>query len=228
MGAKIKYFLFLMAVHGALLITSTVAGSKVFALPFGFSASATVLSYMFTFVVLDTIAELYGREYSRIVINLGLVGMAISALYFQFTIWLPPADFWTHQGAFETLLSSSWRIWLGGWIAYTISQYFDLWSFLTLKKTQVGQRSLTLRAWVSMLVGQFLDTVVFITIAFAGTVPLGSAIFGQYAVKVIFATFAAPVVSLAVVAGRRWIAQSTPGTSTALDFQLTPTQQVEP
>lgn len=180
------------------------------ALPLGLTASATVLSYMFTFVVLDTIAELYGREYSRIVINLGLLGMAVSALYFQFTIWLPPARVWPHQDAFETLLNSSWRIWLGGWIAYLLSQYFDLWSFLKLKETWLGRKSLTFRAWVSMLVGQFLDTVVFITIAFAGTVPLAEAILGQYLVKVAFTTISAPMVYVAVKVGRHWMAQSQP------------------
>lgn len=70
-----------MTLHGSLLITSTVAGSKLFALPFGLSASATVVSYMLTFVVLDAIAELYGDKLPRLVINLGLVGMALSALY---------------------------------------------------------------------------------------------------------------------------------------------------
>jgi uncharacterized PurR-regulated membrane protein YhhQ (DUF165 family) len=78
---RIKFFLLLMTLHGSLLITSTVAGSKLFALPFGLSASATVISYMFTFVVLDAIAELYGAKFSRLVINLGLIGMALSALY---------------------------------------------------------------------------------------------------------------------------------------------------
>ena len=62
MGSRTKLFLLLMTLHGSLLITSTVAGSKLFALPFGLSASATVVSYMLTFVVLDTIAELYGDK----------------------------------------------------------------------------------------------------------------------------------------------------------------------
>ena len=120
---RIKFFLFLMTLHGSLLITSTVAGSKLFALPFGLSASATVISYMLTFVVLDAIAELYGAKFSRLVINLGLIGMALSALYFKLTIALPPAGVWPYQQAFETVLGSSWRIWLAGWLAYLASQY---------------------------------------------------------------------------------------------------------
>lgn len=205
MPRRTQYFLLLLALHGSLLVTSTVAGSKVFALPFGYSASATVFSYMLTFVMLDSIAELYGRAYSRMVINLGLIGMAISALYFELTIVLPSASFWQHQEAFETVLNSSVRVWLGGAVAYLLSQYLDLWSFLALRFLGRGKFALTLRAWLGMLAGQLIDTVIFITIAFYGTVPLISAIIGQYSIKVIFAFFAAPLVSLAVIVGRRLV-----------------------
>lgn len=202
METRKKYFLVLMTLHGSLLVTSTVAGSKVFSLPYGFSASATVISYMLTFVVIDTIAELYGRTYSRLVINLGLFGMAVSAAYFQVAILLPPADVWPHQHAFQTVLDSSWRIWLAGWVAYLVSQHLDVWSFLKLGEVGLGRIPLALRAWIGMLVGQFFDTFIFISIAFFGEFPLGPALIGQYVVKVMVATAGAPLVPLAVSLGR--------------------------
>jgi queuosine precursor transporter len=201
---RIKFFLFLMTLHGSLLITSTVAGSKLFALPFGLSASATVISYMFTFVVLDAIAELYGAKFSRLVINLGLIGMALSALYFKLTIALPPAGVWPYQQAFETVLGSSWRIWLAGWLAYLASQYLDLWGFLKMRDVTQGRAPLAVRAFVGMLVGQFFDTTVFVTVAFYGSFPLGPALVGQYLVKVAIASVGAPLVWLAVFLGKRW------------------------
>lgn len=199
-----RYFLILMTLHSSLLITSTVAGSKLFALPFGYDASATVFSYLLTFIILDTIAELYGKEYSRIVINLGLIGMAISAVYFEFTIYLPPAAVWQHQESLVSIIGSSWRIWLGGWFAYIISQHFDAWSFLLLRKTRLGRSSLVLCAWLSLLISQLLDTALFISIAFYGTVPVFSTIVGQYFVKIVFSTLAVPLVKLSVTLGRKW------------------------
>jgi queuosine precursor transporter len=207
MDRRLTYFLVLMSIHSALLITSTVAGSKVVALPFGLAASATVLSYMLTFVILDTIAELYGRRYARFVINIGLFGMFLSAIYFQFAIMLPPFESWEDQPAFEAVLGSSWRIWLGGWAGYLLSQNFDLWSFLKLKEFAFGRRSLAIRAWVSMLIGQLFDTIVFITVAFYGKIPIADAIFGQYIVKVGFAILGSPLVFVAVRAGRKFIQQ---------------------
>jgi uncharacterized integral membrane protein (TIGR00697 family) len=205
MDRRTRFFLFLMTLHGSLLITSTVAGSKLFALPFGLSASATVVSYMLTFVVLDAIAELYGDKLPRLVINLGLVGMALSALYFKLTIALPPAAAWPHQAAFEIVLSSSWRIWLAGWLAYFASQYLDLWGFLKMRDLTRGKAPLVVRAFVGMLVGQLFDTVVFMTIAFYGSFPLGPAILGQYLVKVAVASLGAPLVSLAVFSAKRFL-----------------------
>lgn len=205
---RIKFLLFLMTLHGSLLITSTVAGSKLFALPFGLSASATVISYMLTFVVLDVIAELYGAKFSRLVINLGLIGMALSALYFKLTIALPPAAGWPHQAAFATVFGSSWRIWLAGWLAYLVSQYLDLWGFLKMRDVTHGKAPLTIRAFVGMLVGQLFDTVVFVTVAFYGSFPLVPALVGQYVVKVAVASFGAPLVWLAVFLGKRWLSRA--------------------
>lgn len=198
-----RYFLILMTFHTTLLITSTVAGSKVFALPFGYTASATVFSYLLTFIILDTIAELYGKDYSRMVINLGLIGMAISAFYFEFTIFLPPAAVWHHQEGLEAIVHSSWRIWLGGWTAYLVSQHFDLWSFLSLRQTAFGRTSVVLRAWISLLLSQLLDTVLFISIAFYGTIPIFPAIIGQYVLKIAFSTIAIPLVKLTIAAGQK-------------------------
>jgi queuosine precursor transporter len=203
MDPRLKYFLFLMTLHSSLLLTSTTAGSKIFALPLGLNASATVLSYMLTFVILDSIAELYGRSYSRLVINLGLLGMAISSAYFQFAIMLPPAEFWKEQPALEAIVGSSWRIWLGGWIAYILSQYLDLWGFLKLKDVAHGGGSLVFRAWASMLIAQLIDTSIFVTVAFYGTEPVGSIIIGQYLTKAVIATCTSPLVPVAVVFGRK-------------------------
>jgi queuosine precursor transporter len=203
MDRRLIFFLVLMSLHTSLLITSTIAGAKIFALPFGLSASATVISYMLTFVMLDAIAEIYGNQYSRFVIYIGLVGMALSAVYFEFAILLPPAASWGNQPALESILGSSWRVWTGGWLAYVLSQNFDLWSFLKLKQTPF--KSVAVRAWVSMVVGQLLDTIVFMVIAFYGTLPLAPAIVGQYLIKLAFATVATPLVSLVVLAGRRFI-----------------------
>jgi uncharacterized integral membrane protein (TIGR00697 family) len=205
MEARISYFLFLLTLHSSLLVTSTIAGSKLFALPFGLDASATVFSYLLTFIILDTIAELFGKEYSRRVINLGLLSMALSAVYFEFAAYLPAAAGWHHQQDFEAVVSSSVRIWIGGWIAYMISQHFDLSFFLMLRETAFGRKSVVLSAWLSLMLAQLLDTAIFVSIAFYGTGAVLPTIAGQYLIKLLFSTVAAPLVKLSISIGRGWI-----------------------
>ena len=182
-----------------------VAGAKLVALPFHLSASATVLSYTLTFVILDTLAELYGPAVSKFVISMGLVCMMFAAAYMAAGALLKPPPGIPGQDAFAVVLSASWRIWLAGWFAYVISQRLDVWSFLFLKRAGLIGGSIMARAWFSLTLGQLVDTALFVTIAFAGTTALVPVIVGQYAVKIVIATVTIPLVSIAVAAARRFL-----------------------
>ena len=195
----------LATIHTALLVISTVAGAKLISLPFGLSASATVLSYTFTFVVLDTIAELYGAELSRFVINMGLIGMILSGLYLEVAAILPPPPYFSGQEAFTQVLSASWRNWLAGWTAYMISQRTDLWIYLMLKRTPALDQSITARAWISLAVGQLVDTAIFVTLAFVGSTELLPVVLGQYAIKLTLACFTGPLVALSTSIAKRLV-----------------------
>ena len=196
----------LASLHTALLVTSMVAGAKLVALPFHLSASATVLSYTLTFVILDTLAELYGSAVSKFVITMGLVSMVLAAVYMEVAALLPAPSGAVSQDAYAAVLSMSWRIWLAGWIAYTISQRLDVWSFLLLRRVGGIGSSVAARAWFSLIFGQLIDTALFVTIAFAGTTALLPLITGQYAVKVVISTVTIPLVSIAVALGRQFLA----------------------
>lgn len=199
---NIRVFITLTTVHTSLVISSNAAGSKLIALPAGLAASATVISYMLSFVLLGSIAELFGRAYARLVVNLGLAAMAISVAFFELAINLPAASFWTHQDAFEQVLGSTPRLLLGGWSAYLLGQHLDVWGFFLIKRTRFGGSQLWLRSWGSTLIGQLIDTAVFITIAFAGVAPLLPTILGQYLVKLVIATLTTPLIYAAVGWGR--------------------------
>jgi len=195
----------LASLHTALLITSTIAGAKLVFLPFHLQASATVLSYTLTFVILDALAELYGPQVSRFVINMGLVSMVLSAGYME-TAAVLDGPSGAVQDAFSIILSMSWRIWIAGWIAYTISQRLDVWSFLLLRRVGGIGASVAARAWFSLIFGQMIDTLLFVTIAFAGTTALLPLITGQYIVKIAISTLTIPLVSAAVALGKRFLA----------------------
>lgn len=61
------------------------------------------------------------------------------------------------------------------------------------------------RAWISLTIGQFVDTAVFVSLAFAGKTPLPPVIVGQYSVKLALSGLSVPLVGLAVAFARRLI-----------------------
>jgi uncharacterized integral membrane protein (TIGR00697 family) len=202
---RLYVFLGLLTFHTALLISANAAGSKMIAIPGNLSASATVVAYIFSLLVLNCTGEIFGRRMGRLVIWLGLGAMLTSVLFFELALAMPAASYWTDQDAFHKVLGSTPRILLGGWTAYLFGQNLDLLIFLGLKKTGIGEDRVWLRTWLASAVSQLVDSAVFMTIAFWGQFPLIQAIFGQYAVKMSVTTIAAPLVYLAVRALRRYL-----------------------
>ena len=101
----------------------------------------------------------------------------------------PSAEFWENQGAFDLILGSVPRIVFASMVAYLLSQHHDVISFHIWKKYTKGKH-LWLRNNASTVISQAFDTVVFVTIAFAGTVDfsmLVNMILTQYVVKILIA-----------------------------------------
>ncbi len=193
---------YLVALNTAVLVASVAGGSKIIALPFGLSAAATVFSYAITFTVTDVISEVFGRQAAKVAVRAGFLCMVVAVAFFQVCIWSMPASFWGHQEAYAQTFGMAPRILLGGWTAYLFSQHLDVWIFHRLREW-TGGRKLWLRNNGSTLISQLIDTVIFVSIAFGGEMPLLPIIVGQYLIKVTIAAVDTPLVYLAVALMRR-------------------------
>lgn len=181
----------------AALVLSTVLAAKIIQIG-PFFVPAGVLAFAFTFLCTDVIGELYGRAAANRVVRIGLLALLLTLVLVQLAVVWPAAPFWTGQQAFASVMHTSSRIALASVLAYLISQHVDVWLFHAIRK-RTGLRQLWLRNTVSTVVAQLLDSVLFITLAFAGTgLPLGALILGQWAVKCILAAIDTPLVYLAV------------------------------
>ena len=187
----------LVSLNTALLVASNAAGAKMIAVFGGLAASATVFSYALSFIFTDIISELYGSKRANYAVRIGFIGLLVSVIFFTISIAAPGASFWHNQEAYKTTLGLGPRLLLGGWTAYMVSQHLDVWIFHKLKRMTNGKH-LWLRNNGSTLISQFVDTCIFITIAFYGIFPIVPAIFGQYSIKVIIAVLDTPIVYFAV------------------------------
>ena len=160
----------------------------------GWVVPAGVIAYPLTFLFTDVIAELYGRKVASRVI---WVGFGVSVLMVILIFWgglLPPAPFWEGQSAYESILRMVPRITLASMIAYLVSQHHDIFAFHFWRQKTKG-RFLWLRNNASTMVSQALDTGIFITIAFWGTVPTGiltNMLLTQYVIKLVIAAVDTP------------------------------------
>lgn len=201
-----KLFLLLLTTFITMLVISNVIAVKTIGIG-GLIGPAAVICYSLTFVITDTISELWGQKTTQMVVHLGLGAVILSALFIRLAIAMPGSSFWHEQVAFEQILGSNLRIVAASLIAYIISQTHDVWSFHYIRKKTNGKH-LWLRNNLSSMTSQLLDTLVFICIAFWGTgAPLLQMIIGQYIIKLIIALLDTPLVYLLVNLIRPYIPQ---------------------
>lgn len=180
-----RYFDLIMALFVAVLLISNVASSKILQLgPFTFDGGTLLfpISYIFG----DILTEVYGYRRSRRVIWVGFACAGLMAGVFALVGALPPAEGWENQEAYEAILGTTPRIVLGSLIAYFAGEFSNSYTLAKMKILTEG-RWLWTRTIGSTLVGEGVDTILFVTIAFAGTLPwplFWSIIISNYVFKV--------------------------------------------
>jgi uncharacterized integral membrane protein (TIGR00697 family) len=192
--------LYLNGIFVGLLILANIVAVKLFSIGDWAILPAAVIVYIFTYPIIDVIVEVYGKKEGRRTVQAGLVTQILALIFIAITIQLPAAPVFNDQESFQTILNGSFRVIIASLIAYAVSQNLDVFVFNRLK-TIHGQKKLWLRNNASTMLSQLIDTTIFITIAFYGTMPvaiLGSLIFTQYVFKFFASILLTPVVYLLV------------------------------
>lgn len=165
-----RFYDLIMAAFVAVLMISNVASSKFLQLgPFTFDGGTILfpVSYIFG----DVLTEVYGYRASRRVIWTGFAATALMAGVFALVGALPSAEGWENQAAYRAILGSTPRIVLGSLVAYWAGSFSNAW-VLARMKVWTGGRWLWMRTIASTLVGEGVDTLLFVAIAFLGAQPL--------------------------------------------------------
>lgn len=153
----------------AVLLISNVASAKILQMgPFEFDGGTILfpLSYIFG----DILTEVYGYKRTRKIIWLGFGMCILMALVFMAVAALPPAVGWDNQDAYMAILGWTPRIVLGSVIAYFVGEFSNSYILAKIKIWMEG-KWLWVRTISSTLVGEGLDTIIFVLIAFYGVLP---------------------------------------------------------
>ena len=169
------WFVIVIAVFITCLIAANIAAVKLIDL-FGFILPAAILVFPLSYIAGDVLTEVYGYRQARRVIWLGFLCNAIAVGAIWIGQMLPPASFWDAQGAYERILGYTPRLLFASFLAYLVGEFANSFVLAKMKIATKG-RWLWLRTIGSTLVGQGLDSMVFITVAFWGVIP-GPALIG--------------------------------------------------
>ena len=173
------------------LIIANVVASKIVSF-WGLVVPAAIVAYPVTFLITDVIGEIWGKDEANRTVKIGFICQIFSLILITLAIMLPVAPFADNQLEFKSILGQSFRCVLASLIAYICSQSWDVFVFHKLKNIN-GEKHKWLRNNLSTMTSQIIDTAIFITIAFWGSVPnIITMILSQYLVKLVYALLDTP------------------------------------
>lgn len=159
--------------------------------------AGAVICYPVCYLITDIVGEVWGKQEANKIVKYGFIGQVLATLIVIATTYTPYIDAGM-QAAYVKLLGQNWVFVLGSLSAYLVSQYLDVHIFHKLKSK--SNKHKWLRNNASTMLSQFVDTAVFITIAFGlgfgwafdNQIALLNMLIGQYVVKLFIAILDTP------------------------------------
>lgn len=161
-----KYFDIILGIFVAVLLISNVASAKITQIgPFTFDGGTILFPVAYIFG--DILTEVYGYKRSRRVIWTGFLAALLMAAVFILVGKLKPAEGWENQAAYEAILGWTPRIVFASLVAYFAGEFSNSYTLAKMKVATSG-KWLWMRTIGSTLIGEGIDTILFVLIAFWG------------------------------------------------------------
>jgi uncharacterized integral membrane protein (TIGR00697 family) len=166
------WFVLVTALFVTSLITANIVAVKLIDIGGLIVPAGTITIFPLSYIFGDVLTEVYGFRRARLVIWLGFLCNLLTVAAIYLTQILPPASFWDGQAAYERILGFTPRLLAGSFAAYLIGEFANS-AVLAKMKILTNGRWLWSRTIGSTLVGQGIDSLIFVTIAFVGIISSG-------------------------------------------------------
>lgn len=162
----------------------------------GIATDAGTLTYPLTFMIGDIVADVFGYKESRKIILWGFFANLIFVCCTFIGVLLNPLETTFLTESYDVLFSYNVRILISSFAGYIVGNLLNAASLVWIKKL-TGERFLAVRTIGSTALGALLDTSIFTTLAWAGTLPVSDILamgVGTYLIKMVYeAVFATPL-----------------------------------
>lgn len=162
-----RYYDLVMAAFVTVLLCANLIGPAKVAKIGGVTFGAGVLFFPISYIFGDILTEVYGYARARKVVWAGFAALGFASFMATVVVAFPPAPGWPHQGAYETVFGSTWRIVLASLIAFWAGEFCNSYVLAKMKVRSEGRRLWT-RTIGSTIVGEGVDSMIFYTVAFVG------------------------------------------------------------
>ncbi len=194
--------------YGGMTVLAGILGAKQVALG-PLAVEAGIFAFLLLVVLSSTTAELHGRAAANRLVLWGFLplGTAIALISVVLTLPTDAGMYEPAKAAFPIILGQNVRLMLAGVLAYGVSQFLNVFLFARMARPRKDGGTagwMAIRGGVASAVSQVVDTLIFITVAFAGVRPIADLILGQALAKVTLSVVLVPLLIAAFVAiGRR-------------------------
>ena len=194
-----KYYDICLVIFVVCLLTANIIAVKMVSIG-PLVVPAAVIIFPISYIMGDVLTEVYGLAGARRAIWLGFGANLVMVLAIAIGQLLPAAPFWNGQPAYERILGYTPRLLVASFIGYLVGGFSNSYVMAWMKTLTKG-RFLWTRTIASTVVGEGLDSLAFMTIAFVGTMPflaLVTAVTTQWLFKVVYESLATPATYLVV------------------------------
>ncbi len=187
-------FLVLAVMFCVCLIIANIVEIKTVDMGFA-TVTAGMVVFPLSYIINDCIVEVYGFRRARLVIWLGFAANLLVTLMLRLAIALPGSPEWQLQEAMEAIYGGVPRILAASFLAFVCGSMVNA-SVMSRMKVMSGGRRFSVRAIVSTLFGEGVDSVIFFPLAFGGMLPWDvvlELIVAQTVLKTIYEIIVLPV-----------------------------------
>jgi|SRR3989344_254963 len=158
-----------LAIYLTSLFAANTLGLKI--MPFLFHSHLTVgvFSFPIVFLMTDVIGEVYGKRTAKFFVLAGVISTILFIFYSLVSIAMPwsQAGLWAKDG-YNLIFGVSVRISIASIVAFVIGEYQDIIAFFFFFRAKLGDKHFWIRSNLSNIWSQFIDSVLFMAIAFTG------------------------------------------------------------
>ncbi|MDO8626753.1 MAG: queuosine precursor transporter [Candidatus Magasanikbacteria bacterium] len=194
-----KYYHVIIALFSVCLVVSNIIAVKIGSF-LGYFLPVAVILFPFTYILGDVLTEVYGYAAARRAIWTGFFCNLVAVIAIWLSIKIVPAPFFANQPAFAAILGFTPRLLVASFLAYLVGQFANSYILSKLKIRTQGKH-LWARTVGSTVVGEGLDSLVFIVLAFSGVLPsvaIPTLVLTQWIFKSAFEVVATPFTYIVV------------------------------